>query len=97
MLPAMNWDCWVETLAPSELTMRGSSRKAADSHAFAIAIARSTGRSHGWKRSRSRLDREISAGSASPAASSAAVKRAIESAAATVSRIAFGARSEELA
>ena len=28
---AMNWDCWVDTVAPSELPMRGLASKAASS------------------------------------------------------------------
>ncbi len=67
----------VYTLAPSQLTICGLTAKAARSASWAIAIACSTCRSHGWNSSRSRGERSSVSSSGRPAAGSSAVKRAM--------------------
>jgi hypothetical protein len=83
--------------APSELLTSGLASKAACSQRRAVSIASSTVNAQGWYKSRSGQSLAIKAKSARPAQSSSAVKRAILSAASTVSRKACAEKSEVLA
>ncbi len=94
LLAEMKCDCWAETLAPSVFLTNGLTAKAAASQRRATSMASSTDNVQGWYRSSTMSPRASNAGSGRPAASSGAVKRAMESAASTVACRAAREKSE---
>ena len=97
LLAKMNWECWAESEVPSVFLSLGESANAAASQRLATSIASSGDTCHGWNRSRSGRSRASCSRSGNPAQSSAAVCRAMATAASTVWRSAAGEKSEVLA